>query len=525
MKQIFMFLGIFMVFLACNESKKGNDASQPENRTVNSLKAIAGNHKVPFDFILAVAILESNLNPVPQGLIYTGTRIQLPTAQSAFGHSFRFLGLENDPNNDKINVQMEAFIVKFNSFLAERSIKLPHNPGNLRDRFQWIWELAQFQRSGDLVHNNTRKIFTKELINILNGHHYLPIASTTDYLTQTPQSPKIDIDQIPEIQTNLNLSYSLAEITGARYFENDNTPSTIKNKPTHVKIVHCPKSISSCLEIFKLNSDFQMGKISGHYIIPQDKSIFEKPIQITYHDLPILKTASDGVLKIQDDAITIILTGKSGHYVEGKRELADPTWFKDYQLKQLGALLDQICKKIHSVTSNPSAYNECKTPSDESIYRPRFYLRNSNEEYKWGQIPDFNKSIVWGYLIDPTLSTQDLYLKHISNNQIYDAYKEIEIKSNLPLGTKILQIDISGRCENNHLVWQIVQRNAVNNLNEYSAKFKLYGKGPNNNGDHFVRFLASDMNGKLLAWNTTKLTISNYDQHFTHKPSLDLCFF
>lgn len=510
--------------MGCGPKEDGAGGQQSaQHGTEQQIRDIATRHGIPERIFFALGILESGLNPKAQDIIYGGSPLYLQMARSAFGHSYAALGLADNPNRESIATQAEAMAKKITAHLKAHDLQLAANPTSLKQKFDWLWELARLQREGDIVNNNTRKVFVHELAAVLNSDQYVPIAGTEEVLSQKAESPNIDLSKLPQNSGDMTISYSSAEIAAARYFNNDNIPSTLKNEPKHINIVHCPIATSKCLEIFKSEPVDQAAKIGGHYLIPGDDSIIEKPIQLTYHDQPVIKTGGNGETMLELDAITIILAGKSGHYRAGKRFQANPTWFTDYQLRQMAGILDQVCRVIHPPADNPTAFNECKTPGAASDLAPRFYVRRANEEFKWGQIPDFNKSIVWRFLQDPGSMTGGVSVNHRADGGLYVARKPIELDIELPIGTKVLRVDYAARCPDDKIVWQIARRDAIESGTNERVSLNLFGKGPNDNGEHFLRLLATDINGKLLGWQTTRLTVTGFRKDFTHQPSPELC--
>src|SRR5690606_37608043 len=73
----------------------------------------------------------------------------------------------------------------------------------------------------------------------------------------------------------------------------------------------------------------------------------------------------------------------------------DPTWFTPWQLRRLGAVISGVCKFLSQKYGNVD-YKTCSTPDDPNGVV--FHHQNTRPTYRWGDIPDYDKSIFWAYL-------------------------------------------------------------------------------------------------------------------------------
>ena len=92
----------------------------------------------------------------------------------------------------------------------------------------------------------------------------------------------------------------------------------MKNIPTGILVTHCPFDVSTCLALqsTKANNTKQV-RLGAHYIIPSDTEALRRPIKILPHREPVLLTDPQGGIMTVTNRIVVMLTGKSGRYVEG----------------------------------------------------------------------------------------------------------------------------------------------------------------------------------------------------------------
>lgn len=523
-------LWLFVLFiphflLSCGDSKSSGSSPGPSLGKVDAIFTKAANeHQIPKRLLLAVAFKESNMSPTPASATYgsTDNALGFTQAQTAFGLSFAQLGLTENQTSTTFESQVQAYCLWIKKTLASKHLSLNPNPETKDDWYDWIWHLALTHRGGQSARRNIQVIFALETIKKLNEGDMWQDPETGDILKLKKQSPQINISEFDrQIQDKLHLTTDESDIPFAQYLELVYQASNDKrNIPDHIRVIHCPFSLSACLELQTPTQNNDAIRLNAHYIIPPDDSLVNKPLQISKHKSALLLTNNAGEPVSVQNAIIIMLVGDSGRYIQGKRVSANPKWLTNWQLVKLGFLVRGICNTLPNINENVDI-NRCMTPGVDGGVQ--FLHQGNSEEYQWGDIPDYDQSIFWTFTKTADTLAGDIAIKYPGNKKLFQAGAPIKLNLQFFKGTSMIEIESLERCPNNKLIWWGMQRHYVRNLTSKNLDIELYHKGPNGNGQHYFRAKAYDIDENLLGWSVNDLYIENYDQDKKGNATITAC--
>lgn len=467
---------------------------------------------IPARIMMAVAMKESNLNPRPGTAIYATEQavMGMSLAESAFGLPLEKIGLPKEESSFNLETQVDAYARWIRNSLEDRHINLNPNPASSEEKFDWIWQIAQLHREGHDSRRNVQIVFTMEMIDKLNHGAIYQDPASGEMVNLTPEGKPIRPEEFrSEVQQTLRLFTDESDVFTAQYFElTYQQPEDNLNRPTHIRVLHCPLSLSACLELQNPTSTNDAIRMGAHYIIPNDQSVVSKPLQVAQHKSSVLITNAQGEPERVSDALVIMLVGDSGRYVSGQREQANPEWFTKYQLQKMGSIIRNVCPLLKKI--NPDLDEQhCVTPGLADGVN--FMQQGNAESYRWGDIPDYDENIFWTYISTPDALNGDVAFEFANSNKIFNA--EVPIRFNLRFlrGTAKIVIEQLERCEDKKTIWSTVQSNYVRNATVKSFEVNLFHQGPNENGQQFFRAMAYDDKGQLMGWMIDDVYLTNYD--------------
>jgi hypothetical protein len=257
--------------------------------------------------------------------------------------------------------------------------------------------------------------------------------------------------------------------------------------------------------------------LGAHYIIPEDEQLLKKPVKILPHRVPVRLTDANGQQQLLTDAIVIMLVGQSGHYKDGQRMQADPSWYSRKQLQHMGKVIEGVCTLIHR--DDPSVdLQRCRTPQEGLEFRVP-----SGRAFRIGDIPDFEPSIFWSFARSPDDLSGDIDLQLPANQKLFPAGSTINLSLAFIRSTAKIDVQILERCPSGKTVWSTINSMAVRNIDRKTVSIERFDQGPNLNGQQFIRALAYDANGRLMGWGVQDFFLSNFDRSGTPGPNEGLC--
>ena len=328
-------------------------------------------------------------------------------------------------------------------------------------------------------------------------------------------SPPIEITNLRDIsQQLLMLSFRRSQIDSARWLPLVGVARREKQQePTGIEIIHCPFSLSSCLNLQNPEEDApDYAQMLAHYIIPSDDTIIETPIQIAHHRNSLIYTDKKGQDTFTDNKIIIMLTGDSGRlYGNNNREPANPSWVSKWQLKRMGELVLDICDRLDyeaELEGKDFAVEECST-----IGKGLSFRTDENYGYQhWGDIADFDPAIFHSYIQHPEGLEGSTKINIINHELEIPAGKALDLQLTFQPRVYRVELEQLVRCSDSRVVWSPVSVDYVRSSLKYDFKKFIWDSGPNRNGSHFYRAKVYGAEGMLLGWDTVNFFITNYEQ-------------
>lgn len=527
---------------SCGKKEASNGGAPAKVGVVEAaFRDAAHTSGVPARFLMATAYLESRLAPQKASAHYLSTngegapvsRGTLMT-QTAFGLTYEMLGL--DPAKDQsqtLEVQIEAYARYIAGKVQEGGLGLVAAPKNDEDKYYWIENLANLQRSGyahpgQAERRNIRVIFAHELIGILNEGFIWQDPRSGEKLELTAESPKLDVAHFPANgQSWLALDLAGSEIRTPNYAYMSLTslpnPSNLTNHPRRVEVIHCPLNLSACLELQDGSADNDdYVHLAAHYIVPNDRGFDDQisrlaAIQVATHEDVVILTNKLGEHQPVDDAIVIMLTGDSGRVVDGKRDPALPIWFNDQQLRNMGQVINDVCTRLAQADPGHVSKDKClATSGDVGV---QFRHQDQAEEYRWGDIPDFDPTIFTAYVTAPGGLGTEVAFEFAGNNRRFAKGEAIPLTVLFNATVKSVELERLVRCENGQVNWKGVANLDVRGEKKLTFKDTRFDSGPNRNGEQFYRARVYGKDGKLIGWRIERIVLSSFEKDTVTMPN------
>ena len=517
-------VSVLITFLLFGCGGSHNSSSSSNLGPIESkLREVSLKYQIPYELLFAVGMKESGFTPRKSSSIYRENKIGFEISETAFGLSFEELGLESIEENETLIPQIEAYAAWLRSKVDQTDLSLELGVGNNDELYDWIWQISMAHRAGNSLKKNIQVLFALEMIKTLNQGAIWQDLDSGEILTLEPRNPPLDINTSfsSPIQKNLQLVTQTSEILSVDYMqlEYQQFPDIV-NKPKYIKVIHCPFNLSACLATQNTDTEKNSALIEAHYVIPQDAALIQKPIKIKQHQIPVRLTNQNGQIEIIRDAIVIMLVGDSGRYVEGERIRSDPKWYTNYQLQQLSSVVIGVCGLMHH--NDPSIDEQvCMTPGKQGGVE--FKAQGASESYRWGDIADFDKDIFWTYITNADQLSGTTEISFDNNKAIYLSGSDVQTQVKFIRGARKVRVEFLERCRNNKVVWSTLQTSFVRDISEVQLTRKFYSKGPNGNGQHFLRALVYGEDGSLAGWQVTDFYLENPDDEEKVFADLDGC--
>lgn len=515
---------------ACGPKAEKKAPAANVGRTEALFQQVAAKNGIPVRMLLATAYLESRIQPMPASSIYVHTGSQdaekrrgLHLAETAFGVTRKRLGLEDNPESDRLEVQLEAYAAWLAEATAE--LTLQRSPSGTDSKFHWIREIAALHREAAAQRRNIRVVFARQLIEVLNkGFTWQGEGedSAQDLIQFAPETPPLRIEDMPlEDQRYLNLTMARAEIPRARYFPLTKVGEPTGNNPQGIRVIHCPFSLSACLEIQNPARDHDV-RLGAHYVIPEamDGATVDRVLQVRNHDAVVSFTNSRGDIEEVRDAVVVMLVGFSGRYVDGVRRFAIPTWITRDQLGALGNVINDVCTLL-SEEGRVDA-ERCMSSSREGGLR--YVTQEDSLAYMWGDIPDFDPTIFGAYVEKPDGLDGDSVLDVSGGARaIYNAGDRIDVSVRFHSSSELVLVQRLVRCPDQRLVWWTERSDAVLNATRRPFTFEFYDGGPNGTGEQFLRAMVYGSDNVLTGWAMGEVHLRKFNPKRTSAVAPQAC--
>lgn len=516
----FLFSLVLLVGIsACgSKSKGGGGGGAPVGKVEGAFLKAASTNKIPVRMLMATGYLESQLVPQMALANYVAIGSDEPNVrgtlitETAFAQTFKTLGLDGTLNESQtLEAQIDAYAKWLRQRIDESGLTLNENPSDRDDLFYWIQLLSKVQRNSLEGRQNVQVLFAKELIEVLNAGFIWQDQRNGETIRFQPEQREIKFSDFSQNGQNF---FSLTELNGRFYGATylplaTVAPSDFVNKPRRIEIIHCPLSLSGCLELQTRNEESDV-HLAAHYVIPQDKTVFSEIIQVADHHEAVIVTNSKGEDVPVTDAIVIMLVGNSGRNISGKRIPANPTWFTYYQLDLMSYAVDKICSNLSSTPPEGVEVNreECmSTDGDKGI---RFRSQGASEEYRWGDIADFDRTIFDAYFRNKSGLKQSVAFEFPNKNRQFAAGQNIPLLMHVGSDAQKLEVERLARCFSGKVVWETIRNRQIFGETKVTLDEILHDAGPNGNGEQFFRMRVYGRDGLLTGWSVDRVFLTGF---------------
>jgi hypothetical protein len=499
---------------AGSKGPAGNGAGQVEQAFTKA----ARDYGIPVRYLMAVGYLESHLSSDPATATYASltdphASVDRGTVmtQTAFGVSTLTLGLDPAQEASRLlETQIDAYAHWVSDRLKSANVSLPQDPKTAEERFYWIENLALLQRKGVAQRRNVQIVFANELIATLNRGFLWQDPRDSAMVRLEPESTPLSQASFPANARNwLQLSELDAQLYTATYLPLVTVPSgEVKNKPKRVEVIQCPMSLSACLELQTRGDDSEI-RLAAHYIIPADKTIFNKSLQVSNHNEALVVTNLRGENVAVQDAIVIMLTGDSGRPIQGQRSPALPTWFSDAQLRSMGQVINDICTLLSQKDSEVKR-EECMSIGGEKGIK--FRGQELRDDYRWGDIPDFDPTIFEAYVRSPSGLGAEIAFEVDQGKKYISAGENLSLTMLLDPQARTVELERLSRCQSGRVVWEPVRTKQIRNDRRITFQESYFDAGPNKNGEQFFRVRVYGKDTRLLGWSITNVLLRGYEE-------------
>ena len=499
--------------LGCGTKKKQQGGGTAMGSVEASFHKASSDSGVPVRFLMAAAWVESRLSPARSSSVYVNPEDEqdrvakgLKLSQTAFGLSAAALQLEGHPEAEDLKVQVGAYAALLSGRVAE--LNLSRTPTTSEEKSRWLWEIAQLHREGLTGRRNVRVVFAKELMRALNEGFVWQDPATGETIQMSKENPALKETDFPaDRQSLLQLDTLRADVDRAIYFPLVSPAGRrLENNPTRIEVVHCPLTLSACLEMQNV-VEGEESRLGAHYIIPDDDLITDRALQVARHEDVVLTTATNGTFVTVQDAIVVMLVGNSGRYVNGSRVNAIPTWLGNRQLKLMGWIIDDVCTSLAAERGIDRA--QCLSFGGE---RGVTFRRQMGESYRWGDIPDFDETIFAAYLTNAGGLQGETSIQFPAGRKQYAAGEVIPLSVLFQPRTKLVELERLVRCPDSRVVWAPLELEPVMAITQKQFELTFYDAGPNGNGDQFIRARAYGDGQMMMGWSMDRIWVQNFSK-------------
>jgi hypothetical protein len=506
-----------LLLVSCGDKKPSSKDSGPrrgkaENAFIKAAKA----HKVPARFLMGVGYLESGLIAKEASANYPNLQNDVDRlkgtvlTETAFGIQKETLGLTpDDERSELLEVQIDAYAQWLQT--KTQGFNLTAGPRSQDEYYFWLWAMADLHRAGQLGRRHTQVVFASELMNILNTGFLWQDPVNGELLVLGPNKPSLEVGLFPEDGQKwfaANDPY-FGQIQHLAVFVplSSSQPGDLVNQPQRIEVIHCPLSLSACMELNSRPKDSDIF-LGAHYLIPQDRQIFNKVVQVAYHNEVVRLTNTEGEPLDVRDAVVIMLVGPSGRIVSGVRKPVRPTWFSDKQLRALGQVVTEVCSRLNHDDPTNVQLAECMSIGGKKGVQ---FRKQNSEEFRWGDIADFDTDIFKAYLSNPSGLDAEMAFQFKGNRKTFRRGQGIPLTVLFHPNTQTVELAKMVRCLNGRTIWEVIRKQQVRGEKKVSFTERFYDSGPNANGDQFFRAKALDQSGRLLGWAIDQVHLSDFE--------------
>ncbi len=181
-------------------------------------------------------------------------------------------------------------------------------------------------------------------------------------------------------------------------------------------------------------------------------------------------------------------------------------------MRKLGAVAKGVCSNLAERYAEVS-YKRCI--SNDAHDGILFHDKGDRLNYRWGDIPDFEKSIFSTYIANRDANVQgEVTFDLPANKPSYIAGQEIQLLTKFAPGTSWIRLQRAVRCKDQQLVWDTLRTDPIRTASQWPMNISVWDAGPNANGQQFLRVLVYGEQNQLVGWAIKDLYIEKYDPEF-----------
>ncbi len=521
-----LFLSTY-VFLSCSQNGNHRDENPAPAQAFGLINQAAVSQSIPSRLILAVGYLESRFNLEPASAFYEIPSLESPgrfstaerpliLGQTVFGIPLSKLRSDGDKKSITFESQIKAYAQYLNEQL--KAAKLDPNATTVEQKIRWIWEISRLHRTGIDGSKDLRAIFARELLQILNTGFEVPLPSG-ELLKLEKENPPITEDKYPlDMQRTLRISSTRGEIRSAFLLSLGSLQKEkVENKPKGIIVIHCPFSMSACLDMQNNKIDDNI-KLAAHYVIPPNDDLIPGIVQTALHKEAVPFLDETGAVKYATNSVVVMLTGYSGAITHGERNPASPDWLNENQLRLLGGAVQSICEAL--ADSGAVDLAQCKAISKDRIIDANpltthgVYFKKQQKDFAtWGDIADFDSVLFNPYIADRSQPFGDTKINLSKADRKYTAGQSIDFSINFQPRGRRIEIERMVRCagRGGKVVWDPIVNRDVRNETKTDFNLKMYDSGPNENGQQFIRVKVLGEDGSFLGWSVEGFSLQGYE--------------
>ncbi len=461
---------------------------------------------VPARLLMATVYVESGLRAEQSSAVYLiGDQLgpKIPTkGESAVGFSFSELGIGPEAS---LTEQIAAYAVLLKSKVGNVGWK--SSSVTSEEKMRWIWALARAHRGSD-AQQNLLSVFSKELIGVLNRGFSVQDGQGVIARLEKEATPLREEDLPENYRQDLQLDMYRSDIRSAYLFSlARSNPAEGVNNPLTIEVVHCPFSLSTCIELQNSQSTDTV-PMGAHYIIPSSDQEVPGILQFAHHDEIVSLMTMEGLAERVNNRIVVMLAGLSGRYKEGRRAYADPLWVTDFQLRNLGVAINEICVSL----SRSHGVNQDECRSVNGVKGVSFRVQK-NERFHWADIADFDETIFGPYIVssDHIAANTSLTLSPEGQQQSGTPFRLI---AGFQVGARRIELERLVRCSSSdqRVVWEPVDQRQVRQISNHAFENVWYDSGPNGTGEQFFRVKAAGEGGRFMGWSTKRVQFRTFEK-------------
>lgn len=511
---------VLFIAAGCGSQGGGGSASGVAPSPMEAkLKEISQESRIPYRLLLAVGFVESRFTPVLGYANYLNNETTdeqakrgLKHTETAFGLSREALGLVEQANASDLLIQAEAYAKTLRASFDRDQVNLPVVPKNSEEMFQWIWELARIHRGGQTQSKNIMAAFSLEVGKALEKGFVWQQDATGDVVRLQVSEPRLKVEELSESsKANLEIRPDQRDdIAAARFLPLAELLGTDGNVADRVEVIHCPLSLSACLEIQTENAASQV-RMGAHFVIPQSPEIIGTAIQVTPLNRAVYITDSRGNNQPATNRVVIMLVGPSGRLVDGVLKKANPAWISHWQLMEMAKVVSGVCARLEQ--DGRTTQKECSQMPGKIRSPKQIVFRSPEASYqKWGDIPDFDPKIFGAYLAKRGADLQGAAkFENLGLPTEIKAGQELNMILSFQTRAKLVVVENLVRCPNGSLAWSTVEKVQVRGTTRKEISTPIFSKGPNGDGGHFYRAKVYGNQLNLLGWDFYKAYVKDFE--------------